>query len=357
MIQQIRNIGKYIVKTFPGKSAVESMVNKINSQDMKYILVVNIKENEVKYATVDFYRDVTTDALFCQQRRFFIGGGMRLDYYEQLDAKKEPKGRKKLKAACDFCEAGSHYEEIKSHVENYLQGHDKNTFLLITIDNKKPIELFEQKFLDTMYSTMYKKLKGTNCCHLCKNEGKTYNTTTYVFYTNDKEVYGNIDHPEKTGFSICDKCLNQIIIGKEYFDQYLNTYWLGKQVMFLPHHYDENVASVYETTEINEDNEQTNLINKLRLNEEGVLDQIGRTNSVTDIIFYENDGKSFNIVHTIQSILPSRFSFLGDLLGNKYELRLFFILKYIAVVKVSLDDVETTNKEQMRMLEAIFTGK
>ncbi len=357
MIKQIQNIGEYVEKVYPERSPVESMVNRIKSEDMKYVLIANIQDGKVTYNTVDFYRNVTMEALFCQQRRLFLGGGMRLDYYEQLDAKKEPKGRKKLKAACDFCEVGSHYEEIKNHIESYLQGHDKNTFLLIIVDGKKPIELFKQKFLDAMYSTMYKELKGTNHCHLCKNTGKTYNTTTYVFYTNDKEIYGNIDDAEKTGFAMCEQCLNRIITGKEYFDKYLNTYWLGKQVMFLPHHYDENVASVYETTEISENNEQTNLINKLRSNEEGVLDQIGKTDSVTDIVFYEDDGKSFNIVHTIQSILPSRFSFLGDLLRNKYGLKLFFILKYIALVKVSLDDIETTNKEQMKMLEAIFTGK
>lgn len=357
MIKRIQNIGKYVERAYPEKSPVESMVNKINSGEMKYVLTADIRNGEITYDTEDFYRKVTTEALFFQQRRSFLGGGVRLDFYEQLDKNEEPKGRSKLKAACKFCEVDDCYEEIKCYVENYLQDHDKNTFLLIMVDGKKPIELFKQKFLDAMYSVTYKELKGNNHCHVCKNTGKTYNTTTYVFYTNDKEIYGNIDDTEKTGFAICGQCLNQIVIGKEYFDKYLNTYWLGKQVMFLPHHFDEKVASVYETTEIGENNEQTNLLNKLRLNENDVILKIGKTNSITDIVFYEDKGRSFNIDHTIQSILPSRFSFLGDLLKEKYELKLFTVLKYMATIKVSLDDVETTDKERMRMLEAVFTGK
>lgn len=357
MIEQIKNIGEYVEKNYPEKTAVEFMVNKINSQEMKYVLIANIMEKDITYETLDFFKDITTEALFCQKRRFFLGGGIRLDFYEQLDSKNEFKGRSKLKDACNFCGVSSKYEELKTYIEKYLQEHDKNTFFMIKIDGKSPRELFEEKFLDTMYSTMYKELKGEAHCHICSNKGKTYNTTTFVFYTNDKQVYGNIDDPEKTGFALCERCLDQIIIGKEYVSKYLSTYWLGKQVMFLPHTYDEDVAMVYESTEMNEVNEKTNLINKLKLNEEDVIYEIGKSNSTTDIIFYEDNGQSFNIVHAIQSILPSRFTLLGRLLNDKYRLKLFVILKYIAAIKISLDNTETTDKEEMKMLESIFIGR
>lgn len=356
MIEQIKNIGKYVEESFFEKSVVESMVNKINSKEMKYILRANVLENKIVFDTLDFYKNITTEALFYQSGNGALGGGVRLDFYEQLDSKGEYKGRNKLRLACSFCGVDRHYEQIKNYVESYLIDHDKNTFFIIILDNKNPQELFQKKFLDKMYSTIYKSLKGKHNCHLCGSKGKAYNTTTYKFYTNDKETYGNIDDTEKTGFTIGEECLNQIIIGKEYIEEYLSTYWIGKKVMFLPYHYDESVASIYETTEIKSDGKITNLINKLRLNEEEVIYEIGKTNAITDIVFYEDDSKFFYINHVIQSILPSRFSLLGNLF-KKYNLKLFIALKYIATVKVSLNDVETTDKEQMRILESIFTGR
>lgn len=356
MIQYIKNIGTYVHENFQDNSAIDGMVNSIESKDMKVILIINVLPNGIEYKTKEFEKNITKEALFYQAGNGALGGGIRLDFYDQLDAKNEPKGRKKLKLACEFCEVENRYEEIKQYIEQYLKEKDKNTFAVIQVDGKMPIELFQEKFLKKMYATMYKSIKGEHICHLCGKKGQAYNTATYKFYTNDKEIYNNIDHVEKNGIVIGEECLNNIILGRKYVDQYLSSFWMGKKVMFLPHNYDEDAAVIYESSILGENAEPTNFINKIRLNEEDFIYEIGKTKAVTDIIFYEEDSKFFYINYVIQSVLPSRFSFIGNLLG-KYELKLFNLIKYAAAVRISLDSIETTDKERIRILDAFFSGK
>ncbi len=356
MINHIKNIGSYIRINNPSINVADGIVNTIESKEMKVILIVNIIPDNIEYSTREFEKDITKDALFFQSGNGVLGGGVRLDFYEQLDSKIQPKGRKKLKLACEFCEVPERYEEIKQYVEEYLKEKDKNTFLVIQKDGKMPRELHQDKFLNKMYSTMYKSVKGKNTCHLCGKVGQSYNTTTYKFYTNDKEIYNNVNSTEKNGIVVGKECLNDLIFGGNYVDKYLSSFWLGKKVMFLPHNYDEHAALIYESSKMDSNMEPTNFINTIRLNEEDFILDIGKTNVVTDIIFYEDDSKYFYINHVIQSVMPSRFTYLGDLL-NKYELKIFNILRYIAAVKISLDNIETTDKEQMRILDAIFVGR
>ena len=46
MIKQIQNIGEYVEKVYPERSPVESMVNRIKSEDMKYVLIANIQDGK-----------------------------------------------------------------------------------------------------------------------------------------------------------------------------------------------------------------------------------------------------------------------------------------------------------------------
>lgn len=323
---------------------------------MKVILIVNVLSDNIEYCTKEFEKDITKEALFYQSGNGALGGGVRLDFYEQLDSKGEPKGRKKLRLACEFCEVIDHYEKIRQYIEEYLQEKDKNTFVVIKVDGKMPRELFQDKFLNKMYSTMYRSVNGKHVCHLCGKKGQSYNTTTYKFYTNDKGIYNNIDCPDKNGIVVGEECLNDLILGGKYVDKYLSSFWMGKKVMFLPHDYDENAANIYESARIGQNMELTNFINTIRLNEEDFIAEIAKTKAVTDIIFYEDDSKFFYINYVIQSVLPSRFTFIGNLL-QQYKLKLFNIIRYTTAVKISLNSVETTDKERIRILDAIFTGR
>ncbi len=358
MIEHIKNIGQYVKNTDTNNSVLKGMVNSIASKELSTILLINVQQDKIQYDTRDFEKEIVYDALYWQSGRGAEGGGIRLDYYEQQNPKKEFKGRDKLKKACEFCEVGSRFEEIRDYIEQYLKEKDKKTFAVIQVDGKMPRELFEDKFIKKMYAMVYKGIEGEHTCHLCGQIGKGYNTTTYKFYTNDKAIYHNINDKVKSGVTICEQCLKDILLGKQHVEQYLTTYWkiIGKKVMFLPHTYDKEVDSIYKSTSIRKINGTSSLITTIRLNEEDLIDEIGKTNTTTDIIFYEDDSKYFYINYQIQSVLPSRFSYISDQLKN-YELRLFSILQYVGAVKVSLDNVDTTQKEKIRILDCVFSAK
>ena len=341
MLENINNIG-YYVKTMNSKlSIVDLMVNKIGEGSIEYILEMHITDQGIKTEIKDYNRKVSADALFYQAGNGFLGGGFRLDFdYEN-----------KIIRACRFCEIEDSYEAIKSKIAKHMEEEKNNKgFVLFRINGKTPRELFENKFIEKMYTTMYKKINETSKCHICGARSEGYNTAIYKFYTNDKEIYGN--------FVICRDCISNILVAKDYIENNLTSYWLGGNVMFLPSKYDENIAFIYET--FNENGETTRLLKQLKDREEMVLDALGgiKSDTLTDIVFYEKEGeKSFNIYHQIQGVLPSRFRAIAENLIY-YKLKSFYsILEYVAAVKTGVDKTETTDKERMRVIESIFKGR
>lgn len=321
---------------------MDLMLNKISGEAIEYVLEVNVTKAGVSIDTRAFYENVVKDALFYQAGRAFMGGGIRLDFYKDS----------KVKGACDFCEISDSYEQVKEAIEGYMKESGNNKgFAIILIDGKKPAELFTEKFLDKMYSTTYKKQKGKHTCQLCGAVDEGYNTAIYKFYTNDKEIYGD--------YIICKDCASNILVGKEYIEKYLREYWIGNNVMFLPHQYNEDIEWVYRKNDDNKQQETSKLLERLRNDEELVLEELGdkKLKTLTDIVFYKKDGeKTFNLYHSIQDILPSRFSAIAKYL-QQYNLKIFNILSYAAAVKVSIDSTETTDKERMKIIDAIFRGK
>lgn len=346
MIESIRDIGHY--EREEGLIPLECMLTEINSNDIKTLLVINIKDDGIEVTTEDFYHDVINEALFYQAGRGFLGGGMRLDFYKE----------NKIKSICTFCEVENKSEEITNIIKDYLEK-DKNVFVMIKINDKTPRELFKDKFLNKMYSTMYSKINGDNICHICGAKGQVFNNIAYKFYTNDKGVYSNVEGRGKSGVVICKECLDNIIVGKKYVKDNLTSFWLNKNVMFIPHTYNEDIALIYEDRKLNENGSYTKFIDKIKQNEEEVLEELGKVKREieTDIIFYEEEQGAMNIYHSIKSVLPSRFTFISNKLKYYGNLKLFIIIKYVAVTKVGLDDVESTPKEKMRVIDSIFTGK
>lgn len=348
MIEHIRNIGEYVSRAYPEKDTIDSMVNKIPDDTLKAVLVIDVTDNSIKTFEKEFYRSVVNDALFYQKGNGAMGGGIRLDNYKDS----------KVKSACIFCEIPERYKEIKSIVEKYISEKGKEAFAIIKINGKTPAEIFKDKFHDKMYTTMYKKIKGKHICHLCGEKRSVFNNITYSFYTNDKQVYGNLIHKEKTGVVVCEDCLDKIIIGKEYVEQNLRTYWIDSLVMFLPHKYNDYIAKLYESTKLDGEKSGSKLLENIRLNEEDVLDEIGKSDSITDMIFHSIDPttKVMVINYQIQDVLPSRFTLVSNLLKT-HRLKLGTVLRYTACVKMPADEENSSDKEKIRVLDSIFTGK
>ncbi|MBU5593272.1 TIGR02556 family CRISPR-associated protein [Clostridium sp. MSJ-4] len=358
MINAIRDIGAYLRENngITEVDIVRSLVNKIEGDTVKEILLIDIKDNgEIETQSEEFYGDITTKALFYQAGNDAQGGAMRADFYKD-DSKEIEKFDKKIKTTLAYCDVEDHYDEVRDIIYQKIRSQNKNFIVVILLNGKYPYDLLKDKFLDKMYATRFKSIGGKHICHFCGEKKEVFNTTTYKFYTNDKEVYGSIDEKDKFGVTMCKNCLNDILIGKQYIEDKLTTYWIDKSVMFLPHNFNEQTEAMYEnSTIINED--KKNFISNIYDDEEIVLELLGKGNTETDIIFFDKDGnKTFYIQHTIKSMLPSRFSELAILL-NKYGIKLYNIINFSTAIKVGLKGIETTNKEKLRIVDAIFSGK
>lgn len=342
MLEYINNIGRYAKEADKEISTIDMMLNQINDRNMEYVLEIDVSDKGITKRVKDFYKDAVKDALFYQAGNGFLGGGIRLDFYKES----------KVKAASNFCEISNKYEEIKQMIEGYLNEEKNNKgFAFIKLNGKTPREVFADKFLNKMYETTFKKMKGTYNCHLCGAEGEGYNTAIYKFYTNDKEIYGN--------FTICKNCISSILIGRGYIEDYLSSFWLGGNVMFLPHEYDEEIACIYESSRLDKEQRLSKFLEKLSNNEELVFEMLGKAkyDTLTDIVFYDKDGeKTFCINHQVQGVLPSKFSEMAMYL-REYKLKVFSILEYAAAVKIYTDKIESTEKERMRLVDSIFKGR
>lgn len=363
MINAIRDIGKYLRENNIGEiDIIRSLVNKIEGDSVKEILLINIKEDgSIETTSEEFYKGITTKSLFYQAANGALGGAFRADFYkEEKDAKKQEdqkkKFDKKIKTTLTYCEKEKFEEEVKNIIYKRITENGNKFIAVILLNGKYPIELFKDKFLDKMYSTMFKGINGKHTCHFCGKTGEVFNTITYKFYTNDKEVYGNIDDKTKSGVVMCKECLNDVSIGKEYVEKKLTTFWMGKQVMFLPHNFNEITEGIYETSIIGE-KEKKNFLGNISRDEEDVLEELGKGDSETDIIFFDKDGnKTFYIYHTIKSMLPSRFGELAKYL-KKYDVKLFNVVKIATAIKVGQKGIETTEKEKLKIIDSIFVGR
>ncbi|WP_244834962.1 TIGR02556 family CRISPR-associated protein [Clostridium sp. BJN0001] len=356
MINSIINIGNFLKKNdgLGEDEFIESMVNKIEDDSVKEVLNIEIMDDgKINSSSEEFYKYITTEALFYQVGKGTAGGGIRADYYKETETKKFDK---KIKSALDFCECSESFNEVKSIIYNRISEYGKNFFVIILKNGKTPKEEFKEKFLKKMYDVSYKVIKEKNKCHFCGTTGQCYNTTTFKFYTNDKEIYGNVNDPNKNGVVMCKNCLSSILIGKEYVQKYLTTYWMDKSVMFIPHKFTNRIRSVYEQSFL-DDNKKKNFINTISNNEKEVLKALGELDTETDIIFFEKKAsKTFYIYDYINSMLPSRFSELSKLLG-KYKIYLFNIVKYCTALKFTEKNVSTTFKEKIRLIDNIFNGR
>lgn len=357
MISAISEIGKYLLESgeVTKEDIIKNLVNSINGDTIKEIFLIDVCEDGINTSSEEFYSGISYKSLFYQAGRGVRGGGIRADFYKD-EEKEKKKFLDKITSAVDYCEVTEAEEEVKKLILDKIEGGNKEFFAVILKEGKYPSEIFSEKFLNDFYTVDSKKIKGKHICHNCGKLDDGFNTVTFKFYTNDKEVYGNVDHKDKSGVIICKECLEQIILGKKHIEEYMTTYWMGSNVMFVPHSFNEEIDMTYQDTNLS-NGQGKKLLDNIAQNESEVLKELGKGNGETDIVFFEKDGKkTFYIYHTIKSLLPSRFAFLSEAM-KETDISLYWLVNKIASVKYGKSGLEPTEKERFKLLDAIFVGK
>ena len=360
MIEQIKNIG-HEVRIIDGEKDLVELWTK-NTKPMDNVIFVNVDEGEKKVTKElrRFYKNVYKDALIYQQGNGHVGAGIKIEKYKNKDAIKIKE--KKLASSLEFMEIDKSYlDEVWINIiEEVQKDINQSYFIVITKNNKKPRELFTQKYEQKIKETylisdtkLNKSLKQSNC-HLCGQNKKTYDTAIYKCFTNDKEVYKNTD---KYNFSICEDCLLDVLNGRNYINDILKIRWVGSEVMFLPHEFNIYIKNIYE--DIDNNKHITSLLGQLREAEKEVLDKISKTNCMTDIIFFSDPKSSseWKITYAIRDVMPSRMSVISRNISKYKKIDAYFCLaKIMNYLCYSDGKFDSKNKDRMRLLDIIFHG-
>ncbi|MFR3135296.1 TIGR02556 family CRISPR-associated protein [Intestinibacter bartlettii] len=360
MIEQIKNIG-HEVRIIDGEKDLVELWTK-DTKPMDNVIFINIDEGERKVTKElrSFYKDVYKDALIYQQGNGHVGAGIKIEKYKDKDAAKIKE--KKLASSLEFMEIDKSYldEVWVNIIEEVQKDANQSYFIIITKNNKKPRELFTQKYEQKIKETylisdtkLNKSLKQSKC-HLCGQRKKTYDTAIYKCFTNDKEIYKNTD---KYNFSICEDCLLDVLNGRNYINDILKISWIGSEVMFLPHEFNVYIKEIYE--EIDNDKHITSLLAQIKEAEEEVLDEISKTNCMTDIIFFSDPKSSseWKITYAIRDVMPSRMSIISRNISKYKKIDAYFCLaKIMNYLCYSDGKFDSKNKDRMRLLDIIFHG-
>ncbi len=173
MIEQIKNIG-HEVRIIDGEKDLVELWTK-NTKPMDNVIFVNVDEGEKKVTKElrRFYKNVYKDALIYQQGNGHVGAGIKIEKYKNKDAVKIKE--KKLASSLEFMEIDKSYlDEVWINIiEEVQKDTNQSYFIVITKNNKKPRELFTQKYEQKIKETylisdtkLNKSLKQSNC-HLC----------------------------------------------------------------------------------------------------------------------------------------------------------------------------------------------
>lgn len=361
MIEQIKNIG-HAVRDIEGEKDLVELWTK-DTKSMDNVVIINIDENkkQVTKELVSFYQDVYKDSLIYQQGNGHVGAGIKIENYKEKDAAKIKD--KKVASSLEFMEIDKSYIDevwlnIITEVEKDI---NQSYFIMITKNNKKPRELFTKKYEKKIKETylisnakLNKSLKQSKC-HLCGLDKKTYDTAIYKCFTNDKEIYTNT---ERYNFSICEDCLLDVLNGRNYINDVLKINWIGSEVMFLPHEFNEDIKDIYEN-DVNKENHITKLLLQIKDAESSVLEEISKTNCMTDIIFFSDPKSSseWKITYAIRDIMPSRMSKLAKNIDRYRGIDDYFSLKKIMdYLCYSSNKNDPKTKDRMRLLDIIFSG-
>ncbi|MGV8146962.1 MAG: TIGR02556 family CRISPR-associated protein [Alkaliphilus sp.] len=361
MIEIIRNIGKE-VRYLKGEEQLVDLWLK-DEKAFDYILTINLKRNleDVNAFPRAFEKKIFKNSLFYQQGNAFVGAAIKIEKIK-LDGKDRTESIRKLgdkvSKVFKFIEINNDVLEelvVKLIVEEAEEAVGKSFIVEIKDEGRVALETHVDKFNSFVENTCLSKQKKGSQCHICGANEVLFNTVLYNCFTNDKEVYTNT---EGLSYAICRECLMDMLHARKYVNQYLKAFWIGSEVMFLPHAFNEDVASIFEDVVIDESDTSKKFIERISRNEAEVLYGIGKGDSTTDIIFFKDPKSSseWKIEYQIRSVMPSRFTEISILL-KKYS---YFVsghpFSLWTIVNYLCDD-NNKSKESKRLLDVIFTKR
>jgi len=362
MIEFISNIGK-VVREIDGEHDLIDLWQKDErNDDYKLTLIVNINNKKIDLDCRAFEKKVFKDGLFYQQGNWSIGSLIKINNFKNT-TDNQKKIENKILRSLQFLEipTDEFVNEVNDAIFTRIPDYEGTSFvILFTRDDKLPIDILKQKFVEGIEDTGLKRknnLSGT--CQICVTQSNSlYDSIVYNCFTNDKEIYSNTD---ALSYGICRECIYDILHGKKHADTYLKTWWSGSEVLFLPHEYNAAIKKIFEEYSINETN-STSLLSKIRDNETDVLDEIGDSGALVDILFiYDNKSSSeWKITYHIRNVMPSRFTKIAKF-ETKYRnkngasLTFYQIISYLLSEGINQKEMFKTG-EAKSFLKDIFYG-
>lgn len=349
MIETICNIGK-VVRDIDGEKDLVDLWQKEETGDYQLILDVDIHDTFVNIESRDFEKEVFRDGLLYTQGNWFIGAVL----------KKESLKDGKIKDCLKFIGVSlERFDEVKSLIDSKVKDYSGVNFVVLFRKNgQKPIEISKGNFFNEIEKNGLKKVSRAGNCQICGQHIETmYDSIIYKCYTNDKEIFTNTSG---ISYGVCKECIFNILYGRKHVNMFLNTWWGGSEILFLPHAYNEEIKGIFEYSNIGDLSEGKNLLGKIRENESEVMDEIGKCGTEVDIVFYSAQKSEWKITYHIKDIIPSRFTKIAEL-ECKYQtksgdkLALWQVLAYLLGNFSKPSEVFNTN-EAKSFLKNIFHG-
>ncbi|MGB9941429.1 TIGR02556 family CRISPR-associated protein [Methanosarcina sp.] len=348
MIETICNIGK-TVREIEGDKDLVDLWQKEENGDYELIINVDISSDSIKIDTRDFEKQVFKDGLYFVQGNWYVGAVL----------KKESLKDNKIKDCLRFIDVPlNRFSEVKSMLDSKLKEYAGVNFVILFMkDGQKPIEISKNRFLEEIEKNGLKKVLLSGYCQLCgQNTDTLYDSIIYKCYTNDKGIFSNT---EGLSYGICNNCISNILHGRKHVNSFLNTWWGGSEVLFLPHIYNEKIMDIFAFHNIN-DFKGNKFLDYIRENETEVIEEIGKCNSQVDIIFYSAQKSEWKITYHIRNVMPSKFTTIAEL-ERKYEtksgkhLALWQVLVYLLGDFSKPNEIFNTN-EAKNYLKSVFHG-
>jgi CRISPR-associated protein Csh1 len=348
MIETVCNIGK-TVREIEGEKDLVDLWQKEENGDYELIINVDITSDSIKIDTKDFEKQVFKDGLYFAQGNWYIGALL----------KKESLKDNKIKDCLKFIGVPlNRFDEVKSTLDSKLKEYAGVSFVILFMkDGQKPIEISKNRFLEEIEKKGLKKVLLSGHCHVCgKYADALYDSIIYKCYTNDKGIFSNT---EGLSYGVCNSCISNILYGKKHVSNFLSTWWGGSDVLFLPHTYNEKVMDIFTFKNIN-DFKGNKFLDNIRENETEVLEEVGKSNSQVDIIFYFSQKSEWKITYHIRSVMPSKFTTIAEL-ERKYKTKsgkhlvLWQVLGYLLGDFSKPNEIFNTN-EAKNFLKSIFHG-
>ncbi|WP_462272607.1 TIGR02556 family CRISPR-associated protein [Methanohalophilus sp.] len=347
MIETICNIGK-TVQNIDEEQDIIDLWQKEENENYDLILEIDVSGDSISVDSRDFEKKVFRDGLLYTQGNWFVGALVKKDSYKE----------KNIKKSLDFLDIPEEkYDNIKDTLDQKIEEYKGSNFvILFKKDGKTPVDIAKGKFLEEIEKNGLKKVNYSGYCQMCNQFADTlYDSIIYKCYTNDKNIFSNTDG---LSYGICYDCLINILAGRKYIHNYLETWWGGSKMLFLPHDYNIDIKEIFENADIG-DLEDRSLLKKIRESEDWVMQEIGKCHTNVDIIFFSSQKSEWKITYHIRDVMPSRFTEIAEFetkyAASGYNLKLWQVLLYLLGGNSKINEIFGTN-EAKNYLSDIFHG-